>query len=128
MSGAGGTNGESRPNKRLSGGAALARLAGESQESLKKQNDGIWSRPVGGEDLFKWECLVLGPALSPYAFGFFTFRIQFPEDYPSNAPHIVLQTTDGGKTRFNPNLYAVPAPYPPCKHPPQLTSLSWIRN
>jgi len=84
----------------------LARLAGEGTEAMKKQNDGIWLRPVGGEDLFKWECLVLGPALSPYAFGFFTFRIQFPEDYPSNAPHIVIQTTDGGKTRFNPNLYA----------------------
>jgi hypothetical protein len=49
---------------------------------------------------------VLGPALSPYAFGFFSFRVQFPEDYPSCAPHVVFLTTAGGKTRFNPNLYA----------------------
>lgn len=54
----------------------------------------------------RWESLVLGPALSPYAFGFFSFRIQFPEDYPSAAPHVVFLTTAGGKTRFNPNLYA----------------------
>ncbi len=33
-------------------------------------------------------------------------RVQFPEDYPSSAPHIVLLTTNGGKTRFNPNLYS----------------------
>jgi len=54
----------------------------------------------------KWESLVLGPALSPYAFGFFSFKVQFPEDYPSCAPHVVFLTTAGGKTRFNPNLYA----------------------
>lgn len=98
---------------------------------------GIWSRPVCEDDLLKWESLVIGPALSPYAFGFFTFRMQvcaqpianiccgthpsgltpgcvfamasreqFPEDYPSSAPHIVFLTTNGGKTRFNPNLYS----------------------
>lgn len=32
--------------------------------------------------------------------------VQFPEDYPSSAPQIVFLTTNGGKTRFNPNLYA----------------------
>ena len=37
---------------------------------------GIWSRPVDEDDLLKWESLVIGPALSPYAFGFFTFRMQ----------------------------------------------------
>ena len=37
---------------------------------------GVWSRPVSEEDLLKWESLVIGPALSPYAFGFFTFRMQ----------------------------------------------------
>jgi len=102
----GSANADPSRTKRMSLGAALARLSGESQEALKKSNDGIWSRPVDGEELLKWESLVLGPALSPYAFGFFAFSIQFPEDYPSNAPRVVLQTTDGGKTRFNPNLYA----------------------
>ena len=32
--------------------------------------------------------------------------LQFPEDYPSSAPHIQFLTTNGGKTRFNPNLYS----------------------
>lgn len=101
-----GGNGDGPSKKRQSGGAAVARLAGETSDNMKKPNDGIWSRPVSEEDLLKWESLVIGPALSPYAYGFFTFRMQFPEDYPSSAPQIVFLTTNGGKTRFNPNLYA----------------------
>jgi len=101
------SGGQACPSKRRqSGGAAIARLAGETSDNMKKQNDGIWSRPVSEDDLLKWESLAIGPALSPYAFGFFTFRMQFPEDYPSSAPHIVFLTTNGGKTRFNPNLYS----------------------
>ena len=46
---------------------------------------GIWSRPVNEDDLLKWESLVIGPALSPYAFGFFTFRMQVLA--PSSIPH-----------------------------------------
>lgn len=30
----------------------------------------------------------------------------FTEEYPSNAPIVTFSTTGGGKTRFNPNLYA----------------------
>mmetsp|Transcript_39706 Transcript_39706/g.61974 ORF Transcript_39706/g.61974 Transcript_39706/m.61974 type:complete len:446 (-) Transcript_39706:49-1386(-) len=101
----GGMNGAGK-KRQSGGGAASARLAGEAQEYLKKRNDGIWARPVAEEDLLKWESLVLGPALSPYAFGFFSFRIQFAEDYPSSAPLVTFLTTNGGKTRFNPNLYS----------------------
>jgi ubiquitin-conjugating enzyme E2 Z len=41
-----------------------------------------------------------------YCFGTTVICSQFPEDYPSSAPHIVFCTTNGGKTRFNPNLYS----------------------
>ena len=37
---------------------------------------------------------------------FLVVCVQFPEDYPSSAPQIQFLTTNGGKTRFNPNLYA----------------------
>jgi ubiquitin-conjugating enzyme E2 Z len=37
---------------------------------------------------------------------FVVVYVQFPEDYPSSAPQIQFLTTNGGKTRFNPNLYA----------------------
>mmetsp|Transcript_20550 Transcript_20550/g.51425 ORF Transcript_20550/g.51425 Transcript_20550/m.51425 type:complete len:447 (+) Transcript_20550:224-1564(+) len=98
--------GTSHEKGRRYSGAATARLSGEAAESHKKLNDGIWCRPVIENDLLKWDALVLGPALSPYAFGFFTFRITFSEEYPSAAPSVVFTTTGGGKTRFNPNLYA----------------------
>jgi ubiquitin-protein ligase len=51
--------------------------AGEASEAIRKQNDGIWSKPILEDDLMKWESLVLGPALSPYAYGFFTVIIFF---------------------------------------------------
>ncbi|EKX49446.1 hypothetical protein GUITHDRAFT_136110 [Guillardia theta CCMP2712] len=75
-------------------------------DAMKRKNDGIWLKPVSEEDLLTWQGLVLGPALSPYAFGFFSFSIKFPAEYPSCAPVVHFLTTNGGKTRFNPNLYA----------------------
>ena len=74
------------------GSAATARLSGESMDAMKRKNDGepcvvflwhahnqhegIWLKPVSEEDLLTWQGLVLGPALSPYAFGFFSFSIK----------------------------------------------------
>uniref|UniRef100_A0A6U4LDK1 UBC core domain-containing protein n=3 Tax=Hemiselmis andersenii TaxID=464988 RepID=A0A6U4LDK1_HEMAN len=98
--------GTSQEKGRRCSGAATARLSGEAAESQKKLNDGIWCRPVMENDLLRWDALVLGPALSPYSFGFFSFRMTFSEEYPSTAPSVVITTTGGAKTRFNPNLYA----------------------
>jgi len=32
--------------------------------------------------------------------------MKFPHDFPWNPPKVLLNTTDSGRTRFNPNLYA----------------------
>lgn len=50
--------------------------------------------------------LVVGPADTPYEGGFFHFLIQCPPDYPIKPPRVRLMNTDGGRVRFNPNLYA----------------------
>ena len=50
--------------------------------------------------------LIIGPAGTPYGFGQFEFKMSFPVDYPTNPPQVHIVTTDGGRTRFNPNLYA----------------------
>jgi ubiquitin-protein ligase len=50
--------------------------------------------------------VILGPSNSPYAFGFFHFRAEYPHDYPISAPQVKITTTEGGRTRFNPNLYS----------------------
>ncbi|KAI9926459.1 hypothetical protein MW887_004224 [Aspergillus wentii] len=50
--------------------------------------------------------LILGPPESPYQFGFFEFAIKFGKDYPASPPTVKAVTTNGGRCRFNPNIYA----------------------
>ncbi|KAI0565521.1 Ubiquitin-conjugating enzyme [Gracilaria domingensis] len=50
--------------------------------------------------------LVIGPLETPYAGGFFRFDIRVGPEYPMNPPKVIFQTTDGGRVRFNPNLYS----------------------
>ncbi|XP_062589719.1 uncharacterized protein LOC134251344 [Saccostrea cucullata] len=52
------------------------------------------------------KALITGPEGTPYSGGCFIFDIHFPHMYPQIPPHVNLQTTGGGKVRFNPNLYA----------------------
>ncbi|KAJ9646596.1 hypothetical protein H2199_002645 [Coniosporium tulheliwenetii] len=50
--------------------------------------------------------LIVGPPDTPYEFGFFEFSVKFPRDYPTKPPTVQAITTNGGRTRFNPNIYA----------------------
>ena len=50
--------------------------------------------------------LILGPTETPYEYGFFEFAFKFGSDYPSKAPKVDAKTTNGGRSRFNPNIYA----------------------
>ena len=47
-----------------------------------------------------------GPTGTPYAGGLFFFDVLYPQDYPTDAPLMLLETTGGGRVRFSPNLYA----------------------
>jgi ubiquitin-protein ligase len=50
--------------------------------------------------------LIAGPKNTPYENGLFEFHIYLPTDYPNRAPLVLINTTNGGLIRFNPNLYA----------------------
>lgn len=50
--------------------------------------------------------LIIGPPDTPYEFGFFDFAVKFTREYPTKAPLLTAITTNGGRTRFNPNIYA----------------------
>jgi ubiquitin-protein ligase len=50
--------------------------------------------------------VITGPKDTPYHNGIFEFHAYFPSDYPNSPPQVLLNTTNGGKFRFNPNLYA----------------------
>lgn len=57
-------------------------------------------------DVRNVKALIIGPPETPYEFGFFDFSVKFPEDYPEKAPSVTAKTTNGGRCRFNPNIYA----------------------
>eukprot|EP00536_Pseudo-nitzschia_multiseries_P015169 jgi/Psemu1/298935/fgenesh1_pm.833_\ len=44
------------------------------------------------EDMFQWDCTILGPTDSPYAGGKFVVRISFPAQYPFKAPTLKFVT------------------------------------
>ena len=49
--------------------------------------------------------LIIGPKDTPYHNGVFEFHAYFPDTYPKIVPRVLLETTGGGRVRFNPNLY-----------------------
>jgi len=48
--------------------------------------------------------LIIGSEDTPYEYGNFFFKFNFPHDYP-HSPPVVTYFTNDGYTRFNPNLY-----------------------
>ncbi|OQE91628.1 hypothetical protein PENNAL_c0009G06271 [Penicillium nalgiovense] len=52
------------------------------------------------------QALIIGPPGTPYELGFYEFSIKIPSDYPANPPVVKIRTTNKGRTRFGPNLYA----------------------
>jgi ubiquitin-protein ligase len=45
-----------------------------------------------GDDIFVWDCKLIGPANSPYAGGIFSVRLEFPVQYPFKAPKLKFIT------------------------------------
>lgn len=58
------------------------------------------------EDVRNIRALIIGPPSSPYEYGFFEFSVKFGLEYPSKPPKVEAKTTNGGRCRFNPNIYA----------------------
>jgi len=50
------------------------------------------------------KAMIIGPKDTPYADGFYFFKLKFPTNYPHAPPKVEFCTNDG-VTRFNPNLY-----------------------
>lgn len=54
--------------------------------------------------LLKGYALIIGPENTPYAYGYYLFEFQFPNDYPFSPPKVIFYTNDE-RIRMNPNLY-----------------------
>ncbi|BFZ62167.1 hypothetical protein YB2330_003249 [Saitoella coloradoensis] len=83
----------------------LQRLTRELNDIAKNPDHSIHVE-YNDEDLTTINALLIGPASTAYGLGMFDFRMSFGKDYPTNPPKVVITTTNGGRTRFNPNLYA----------------------
>jgi ubiquitin-protein ligase len=58
------------------------------------------------ENILNGYFLIVGPPDTPYEFGFYFFKIEFPKNYPMSPPKITFCNNDNvTNTRFNPNLY-----------------------
>ncbi|CCX34868.1 ubiquitin-conjugating enzyme/RWD-like protein [Pyronema domesticum] len=84
---------------------SVIRLTRELSE-LQKSRDLSISVACRDIDVRNVRAVVLGPPDTPYEFGFFEFSLKFGRDYPGKAPTVTSLTTNSGRTRFNPNIYA----------------------
>jgi ubiquitin-conjugating enzyme E2 Z len=84
---------------------ALRRIISDIKELMKNPltTHGIYYEH-DETDMLKGRALIIGPADTPYADGFYFFTFQFPTNYPHAPPKVEFCTSDG-VTRFNPNLY-----------------------
>ncbi|KAH7971531.1 hypothetical protein HPB49_025565 [Dermacentor silvarum] len=85
--------------------ACLLRVTREIADIKADPLPGIHISPEES-DLTRIHALVVGPDGTPYEGGFFHFFLKCPPNYPIQPPRVRLMTTDAGRVRFNPNLYA----------------------
>ena len=52
------------------------------------------------------KAMIIGPEGTPYENGCFIFDIFLPLEYNFKSPSVKSMTTNGGRYRYNPNLYA----------------------
>ncbi|KAK3488767.1 UBC-like protein [Neurospora hispaniola] len=73
---------------------------------LQKDSDLSLAVACRDVDVRNVKAMIIGPHETPYEFGFFEFAFVFNKDYPRRSPQVQATTTNDGRTRFNPNIYA----------------------
>ncbi|KAI0432959.1 ubiquitin-conjugating enzyme/RWD-like protein [Xylaria sp. FL1042] len=84
---------------------SIIRITKEISE-IQKNSDLSLAVAFRDRDVRNVKAMIIGPHETPYEFGFFEFSFKFPKDYPRKSPQVTCTTTNGGRCRFNPNIYA----------------------
>ncbi|KAF1992146.1 UBC-like protein [Aulographum hederae CBS 113979] len=84
---------------------SILRITRELNE-IQRGDDLSLAVAIKDVDVRHVRALIIGPSDTPYEFGFFEFAVRFGKEYPTKAPTVNAVTTNGGRTRFNPNIYA----------------------
>lgn len=81
------------------------RLAKDVREIMKNplEDNGIYYKHDEANMLHGYACII-GPSDTPYQYGFYFFKLEFTNNYPSEPPKVTYYT-QGDKIRFHPNLY-----------------------
>jgi len=79
-------------------------------KQFRKQLPPYWESSIyvrgNDEDMTSYQFVIAGPRDTPYDNGLFLYYMRLPSDYPTNPPIITFGSTDKGRFRINPNLYA----------------------
>ena len=91
--------------KSVISGLTVKRLISDIKEIHKNNlsKDGIYYKHDESDMMYGY-ALIIGPEHTPYEYGNFLFKFNFPNDYPHSPPTVTYHTNDG-YTRFHPNLY-----------------------
>ncbi|KAI8632090.1 ubiquitin-conjugating enzyme [Xylariaceae sp. FL1651] len=84
---------------------SIIRITKEIGE-IQKNSDLSLAVAFRDRDVRNVKALIIGPHETPYEFGFFEFAVKFNREYPRKSPAVTCTTTNGGRCRFNPNIYA----------------------
>ncbi|ORZ09024.1 ubiquitin-conjugating enzyme/RWD-like protein [Lobosporangium transversale] len=85
--------------------AVTLRLTKELSEFTKNPDHQLFLH-YDESNIMTIKAMITGPPDTPYCLGQFEFSLVFPKDYPTAPPKVTALTTNHGRTRFNPNIYA----------------------
>ncbi|KAH7934639.1 hypothetical protein HPB51_028994 [Rhipicephalus microplus] len=83
----------------------LLRLKQDLKNIFDNPLPGVFVEPEEG-NINYIHAIIVGPDNTPYQGGYFHFVLKCPLYYPACPPQVHFMTTDGGRVRFNPNLYS----------------------